>query len=86
MLKEEVRAELTREPFVPLRLHLKNGAKFDVPFRDVAHMLGYGVLVFIGLKEGTHQAKSYDRFTFESIDRIEHLPQRGTRRGRKKAS
>jgi len=83
MLKEEIAAELTREPFVPLRIHLKNGKKFDVPFKDVAHMLGYGVLVLIGLKEGTHQAKSYDRFAFEQIDRIEKLP---TTRRRKKAS
>lgn len=86
MLKEDVRAEITREPFVPLRLHLRNGKKFDVPFRDVAHMLGYGVLVFIGLKKGTHQAKSYDRFGFEDIVRIEHRPPRGKARGRKKAS
>jgi len=86
MQKEEVRAELTCEPFVPLRLHLKNGRTFDVPFRDVAHMLGYGVLVFIGLKEGTHQAKSYDRFIFNDIVRIEPLPKGGSKRKRKKAS
>ena len=86
MQKEEVRAELTRDPFVPLRLHFKDGKTFDIPFRDVAHMLGYGVLVFIGLKEGTHQAKSYDRFSFDDIVRIEHRPERGTGRRRKKAS
>lgn len=86
MLKEEVRAELTREPFVPLRLHLRSGKTFDVPFRDVAHMLGYGVLIFIGLKEGTHRAKSFDTVSFENIVRIEHRPARGTGGRRKKAS
>jgi hypothetical protein len=86
MLKEDVRAEITREPFVPLRLHLRNGKTFDVPFRDVAHMLGCGVLVFIGLKEGTHQAKTYDRFSFEDILRIEHRPPRGKAHRPKKAS
>jgi len=55
--KEQIRAELTREPFVSLRLHLWNGKTFDVPFREVAHMLGYGVLALKGLKQGTHQAK-----------------------------
>jgi len=86
MLKDDVRLELTREPFIPLRLYLRNGKKFDVPFRDVAHLLGYGVLVFIGLKEGTHQAKGYDRFGFEDIIRIEQI--RGGKSGqrRKKAS
>ncbi len=86
MLKEEIRAELTREPFVPLRLHLSDGRKFDVPFRDVAHIIASGVLVFIGLKEGTHQAKSYDRFGFDHIIRIEHRPARGGGKKGKKAS
>jgi hypothetical protein len=83
MRKEEVQNELTREPFVPLRIHLKDGRSFDVPFRDVAHILGYGVLVLIGLKEGTHQAEGYDRFAFDAIDRIEQRPRRGGRRQRK---
>lgn len=76
MLKEDVRAELARDPFVPLRFHLKGNKTFDVPFRDVAHMLHRGVLVFIGLKEGTRQAKGYDRFAFENILRIEQRPAR----------
>ena len=74
MQKEQVRNELNREPFVPLRLYLTDGRKFDVPFRDVAHMLSYGLLVFIGMKEGTRQAKSYDRFGFDQIERIEQRP------------
>ena len=84
MVKQEVQEALRREPFVPLRLHLKDGRTFELPFRDVAHLLGYGVLVFIGLKEGTHQAKGYDRFAFEDIAQIEERPKRGQRR--KKAS
>ena len=86
MLKEEVKAELKREPFVPLRFHLKDGKRFDVPFREVARVLEYGVLVFIGLKEGTYQAKGYDRFSFESIVRIEQRPGGNKKGRRKKAS
>jgi hypothetical protein len=86
MNKDEVRAELKREPFIPLRLHLKNGKTFDIPFREVAHLLGYGVLVFIGLKQGTRQAKGYDRFGFDDIVRIEQRPARGGKGRRKKAS
>jgi hypothetical protein len=86
MLIEEVRQELTREPFIPLRFHLRNGKKFDVPFRDVAHLLGYGVLIFIGLKQGTHQAKSYDRFGFDDIIRIEQLRRGKGGQRRRKAS
>ena len=72
MLKEEVKTEIWREPFVPLRLHLSNGKKFDIPFREVARVLSYGILVFIGMKEGTHLAEGYDRFSFDQIIRIEH--------------
>jgi hypothetical protein len=86
MIKQDVHAQLTREPFAPLRIHLTDGRAFDVPFKDVAHLLGYGVLVLIGLKEGTHQAKAYDRFFFEQIDRIEPLPPRARRRPRRRAS
>jgi len=84
--KEAVEQELTREPFVPLRLHLTNGKAFDVPFREVAHLVAHGVLVLIGLKKGTHQAKSYDRFNFEQIARIERRPVSKSPRGRRKAS
>jgi hypothetical protein len=84
MLIDEVRQELTREPFIPLRFHLRNGKKLDVPFREVAHLLGYGVLIFIGLKPGTHQARSYDRFGFDDIVRIEQLRRgKGGQRQRK---
>ena len=80
MLKELVRAELARDPFVPLRLYLRNGATFDIPFRDVARILSFGLLVFIGLKRGTRQAQSYDRFAFDDIVRIEQRPARSGRR------
>jgi hypothetical protein len=83
MLKEDVRMILARAPFTPYRIHLLNGKHYDVDHRDVAHFLGYGVLVFIGLKEGTHQAKGYDRFPFDHIVRIEDRP---VVRRRKKAS
>jgi hypothetical protein len=85
MHKADVESILARDPFVPVRLHLSNGKTFDVPFRDVARVLSYAVLVFIGLKERTRQAKGYDRFTFEQIERIEELPH-GKSRRRKKAS
>jgi len=84
--KEEIKAELTREPFVPFRLHLSDGRTFDVPFREVAHMTPSGVLVFIGLKEGTHRAEGYDRFGFDHVVRIEPRPTRGKGKRRKKAS
>jgi hypothetical protein len=86
MMKEKVQTLLQCEPFAPLRIHLVNGESIDVPFRDAARLLSYGVLVFIGLKEGSRQAKDYDRFGFEQIARIEQRPTRGSAGRRKKAS
>ena len=87
MTKDEVQAELKRDPFVPLRLYLTNGKSFDVPFREVAQLLGNDqVLVLIGLKQGTHQARSYDTFSLANIARIEQRPDSRSGKGRKKAS
>ena len=36
---------------------MRNGATFDIPFRDVARILSFGLLVFIGLKRGTRLAE-----------------------------
>ncbi len=75
---------LAREPFVPFRVHLENGKRYDVPFREVGHVLSFGFLVFIGMKQGTRSAKGYDRFPFEKIIRIEENP--AAVRRRRKAS
>jgi hypothetical protein len=73
MSKDEIKAELARDPFVPLRLHLKNGKRVSVPFREVAHVLKYDMLVLKGLKRGTHQARGYMTFDFDDVVRIEQL-------------
>jgi hypothetical protein len=84
MEKEEVRTELNREPFVPLRLHLKDGKKLDVPLRQAAHMQPHGVLVLFGVKPGSCRIKGFDVFAFDKIDRIEQRPS-GEKRKRRKA-
>lgn len=84
MRKEDVEAELTREPFVPVRLHLTKGRKYDIAERRAAHMLGYGVLVLIGLKAGSVRAKGYDRFGFDAVERIEPLRRGKQPAGRRK--
>jgi hypothetical protein len=75
---DDVAAALERTPFVPFRLHLKDGRRFDISHRDVGHVLSYGVLVLLGLKEGSPKADGYDRFPFDAIARIElRSPKRG---------
>src|SRR2546423_3625648 len=74
MLKEEVREVLSRKPFNPVRLVLKDSRTFDVELPDAARLTAHGVLVFIGMKEGTRQAQRHAEFGFDSIARIEPLP------------
>jgi hypothetical protein len=77
MTIDEVETELLREPFVPFRVHLDNGKRYDIAFREAARLLTFGFLVFIGKKEGTHRAEGYDRFPYEQIVKIEHRRVRG---------
>jgi hypothetical protein len=86
MSKDQIKAELARDPFVPLRLHLRNGKKLQVPVREAAHVMKHDMLVVIGAKPQTHQAKGYLTFDFDDVVRIEQL--RGGEGGprRKKAS
>jgi hypothetical protein len=86
MDKEAIRNQIMREPFIPFRLYLANGRTFDVPFRQVARIVSSGLLVFIGLKVGTHSAEGYDRFAFEQIEKIGPLPSKPSRGRRRKAS
>jgi hypothetical protein len=87
MTEQEVLAELKNDPFIPLRVHLANGKTLDVPFREVAQPLkNNGLVVLIGLKRGTHQAKSFDWCAFDDIVQIERRPEKRGRQGRKKAS
>jgi len=86
MSKDEIKAELGRDPFIPLRLHLKNGKRISVPFREVAHVLKHDILVLKGLKQGTHQAKGYLTFDFDDVVRIEQLGRGGSGERRRKES
>jgi len=87
MTKDQIQSELKKVPFVPLRLHLNNGKAFDIPFPEVAQVLGNDqLLVLIGLKQGTHQARSFDTFTFANVARIGPRPTRGGGKRRRKAS
>jgi hypothetical protein len=83
MTKEEGKVEFAREPFVPLRIHLMDGRQFNIPFREMTWLLGYGVLVFKGMKPGSRQAKGFDQFPFEKIQRIEQRPARVVGKRRK---
>jgi hypothetical protein len=84
MLKDEIKAELSRDPFIPLVLHLKNGKKIKVPFPQAAHVMKYDMLVVISPNLETRRAKGYITFDFDSVARIQQM--RGGSPRRRKAS
>jgi hypothetical protein len=86
MSKEQIKAELAREPFVPLRFFLKNGKKLHVPVREAALLMKYDMLVVIGAEPETHQAKGYLTFDFDDVVRIEQLRRGKGGQRRRKAS
>jgi hypothetical protein len=68
MSKDEIEAELGSEPFVPLRLHLSDGRKIEVPFKHVIVFLRYGIIVFKGVKKaGSHVAKGYEVIAYDKV-------------------
>lgn len=79
MTSEDVRAELEKEPFVPLRLHLVSGKVIDVPFAGAAWLLQNAVLVFRKAKPGSVKADGYDVLAFRNIERIEQRPGKARR-------
>jgi hypothetical protein len=84
MERPDIEAVLRREPFVPLRIHLTDGRKLDVPFQHVVVFQGDGVLVFKGVKKpGSHVATGFEFVAYGRIDRIEQKRGRGGSRRRK---
>ena len=73
MTSEDLRSELEKQPYRPLRLHLVSGNAVDVPSPDSAYMLQNAVvLLHPNVPEGTEPG--YDVVSLRNIERIEQLP------------
>jgi hypothetical protein len=68
MTSEDVRSELDREPFRPLRLHLVSGKTVDVMAHGQAYMLQNSVMIVPDA-----QADRYDIVALRNIERLEQL-------------
>ena len=53
MTSEDLRQEIDREPFVPLRLHLASGKKLDIHERHTAWVRQNTLLIVHPLRAGT---------------------------------
>jgi len=73
MTTEDVRQELERDPFVPLRLHLPSGKTLDIRYAGTAWIRQNTLLIVHPLRRGTQEIGSYDVVALRQIERIEQL-------------
>lgn len=73
MTSEDIKQELEREPFVPLRLHLSSGKTIDVSYPGTAWTRQNTLLIVHPLAKGTAAIGNYDVVAIRLIERIEQL-------------
>jgi len=73
MTGEDVKQELEREPFVPLRLHLASGQQIDIAYQNTAWVRQNTLVVVFPLARGSAAIGNYDVIALPLIERIEQL-------------
>ncbi len=76
MTSKEFEAELEREPFIPLRLHLVSGKTLKVTWPGAAWLLQNSVLIMRNVKPGERGGDGYDVVSLRNIERIEQISHR----------
>jgi hypothetical protein len=86
MTTEDIKQELDREPFIPLRLHLSSGQKIDIQYAGTAWVRQNTLLVVHPIAPRTSQIGKYDVIALRLIERIEQVQGNGKASGRRKKS
>ena len=73
MTSKDIEAELERDPFIPIRIHLVSGKTIDVPAANVAFPMQNALLVLQRRQPGRVRLDGYDVLSFRNIERIEQL-------------
>ena len=73
MTTEDVRQELEREPFVPLRLHLSSGKTMDIEYPNSAFVRQNTLLIVHRPARGSAAIGTYDVVALRLIERIEQV-------------
>jgi hypothetical protein len=83
MTSQDIKGELEKDPFVPLRLHLVSGKTIEIPFQSAAWVLQNAVLVFQNPRRGSQSVSGYDVISLRNIERIEQRSSSGGRSHRR---
>jgi hypothetical protein len=73
MTTEDIKQEIDREPFIPLRLYLASGQIMDIKFPHTVWVRQNTLLVVHPLRKGTHEIGNYDVVALRLIERIEQV-------------
>ncbi len=73
MTTEDVKQELLRDPFVPLRLHLSSGKTVEIHYPNTAWVRQNTLLIVHPLQRGTPEIGGYDVVALRLIERIEQV-------------
>jgi hypothetical protein len=73
MTSENVRHEIERTPFMPLRLHLSSGKIRDIFDPATAWLQRNALLIVHRLRPGSQQIGGYDVIAFDAIERIQQM-------------
>jgi hypothetical protein len=84
MTSEDLRQELERDPFVPLRLHLSSGKTADIVDPTAAWLQQNALLLMHRLRPGSQLIGGYDVIAFRLIERIEQINGNGGKRKRRR--
>jgi hypothetical protein len=73
MTAENVRQEVNRTPFVPLRLYLSSGKTMDIIDPGTAWLQRNALLIVHRLRPGSQDIGNYDVISYDAIERIKQL-------------
>jgi hypothetical protein len=73
MTSEDMRQELERHPFIPLRLHLASGKTIDILYHGTAWLQQNTILIFHPLARETVAISRYEVIALRLIERIEQI-------------
>ena len=73
MTSEDVKQELEREPFVPLRLHLASGQTIDIKYPGTAWVRQNTIVIVHPIAPKSAAIGNYDVVALRLIERMEQL-------------
>ena len=73
MTIEDMKQELEREPFVPLRLHLVSGKVMDIEYPNSVFLRQSTLIIMHRLRPKTQEIGNYDVVALQQIERVETL-------------